>query len=136
FLLPGRRAGVRDPGAGVAAGRAPGRGRAGHRRHLTKYPVWAALGVLILIQIGYPLTSGSTRAALTVLTVLIGYFISSGHALLTRGPRAAIALIGTATLGGFAVEAIGVATGFPFGTYDYSGQLGPKLLGVPLIIPL
>ncbi|MFN2535253.1 MAG: carotenoid biosynthesis protein, partial [Pseudonocardiaceae bacterium] len=39
-------------------------------------------------------------------------------------------------LGGFAVEAVGVATGFPFGTYDYSGQLGPKLLGVPLIIPL
>jgi len=29
-----------------------------------------------------------------------------------------------------------VATGFPFGTYDYSGRLGPKLLGVPLIIPL
>ena len=29
-----------------------------------------------------------------------------------------------------------MATGFPFGTYDYSGQLGPKLLGVPLIIPL
>jgi len=36
----------------------------------------------------------------------------------------------------FAVEAIGVATGFPFGAYDYSGELGPKLLGVPLIIPL
>jgi putative membrane protein len=45
-------------------------------------------------------------------------------------------LVGTATLGGFAVEAVGVATGFPFGTYDYSGELGPKLLGVPLIIPL
>jgi putative membrane protein len=29
-----------------------------------------------------------------------------------------------------------VATGFPFGEYDYSGRLGPKLLDVPLIIPL
>jgi uncharacterized membrane protein len=71
-----------------------------------------------------------------VLTVLIGCLLSIAHALLSRGIRSASALVATATLGGFAVEAAGVATGFPFGTYDYSGQLGPKLLGVPLIIPL
>jgi uncharacterized membrane protein len=97
---------------------------------------WFLFGALVLTQICYPLTAGSPRAALTVSTVLLGYGLSVAHALLTRGPRAAAALIGTATLGGFAVEAIGVATGFPFGTYDYSGELGPKLLGVPLIIPL
>jgi putative membrane protein len=97
---------------------------------------WALLAALVLVQICYPLTSGGTRAALTVATVLIGYVLSVGHALLTRGTRAAISLVAIATGGGFAVEAIGVATGFPFGTYDYSGELGPKLLGVPLIIPL
>jgi uncharacterized membrane protein len=97
---------------------------------------WALLGVLVLTQICYPLTSGGVRAGLTVATVLLGYLLSVSHALLTRGVRAAAALVGTATLGGFAVEAVGVATGFPFGTYVYSGQLGPKLLGVPLIIPL
>ncbi|GAB2590509.1 membrane protein [Paractinoplanes abujensis] len=97
---------------------------------------WTLLGLLILAQICYPLTSGDTRAAFTVATVVLGYVLSVSHAFLTRGPRAALALVGTATLGGFAVEALGVATGFPFGTYDYSGQLGPKLLGVPLIIPL
>jgi uncharacterized membrane protein len=97
---------------------------------------WILLGVLILAQICYPLTGGSVRAGLTVATVLLGYVLSVSHALLTRGTRAALAVVGTATLGGFAVEAIGVATGFPFGTYDYSGELGPRLLGVPLIIPL
>ncbi len=97
---------------------------------------WALLGGLILAQICYPLTGGGTRAGLTVATVLIGVVLSVSHAWLFRGGRAALALVGTATLGGFAVEAVGVATGFPFGTYDYSGQLGPKLLGVPLIIPL
>ncbi|GIE76012.1 membrane protein [Actinoplanes philippinensis] len=97
---------------------------------------WALLGGLILAQICYPLTEGGTRAGLTVATVLIGVMLSVSHAWLSRGARAAGALVGTAMLGGFAVEAIGVATGFPFGTYDYSGQLGPKLLGVPLIIPL
>jgi uncharacterized membrane protein len=97
---------------------------------------WGLLAALVLTQICYPLTSGGVRAGLTVATVLLGWLLSVAHALLTRGVRAAAALIATATLGGFAVEAVGVATGFPFGTYDYSGQLGPKLLGVPLIIPL
>jgi uncharacterized membrane protein len=97
---------------------------------------WILLAVLVLAQICYPLTGGGTRAGLTVATVLLGYLLSVSHALLSRGPRAALALVLTATLGGFAVEALGVATGFPFGTYDYSGRLGPKLLGVPLIIPL
>jgi uncharacterized membrane protein len=95
---------------------------------------WVLLGALVLTQIAYPLATD--RAVLTVAAVLIGYALSVGHALLTRGPNVALALVGIATGGGWAVEAIGVATGFPFGTYDYSGQLGPKLLGVPLIIPL
>jgi uncharacterized membrane protein len=94
---------------------------------------WALLGILVLVQIAYPLTGGRARAGLTVATVVLGYALSVGHAF-SRG--SGISLVATATVGGFAVEAIGVATGFPFGHYDYSGQLGPKLLGVPLIIPL
>jgi putative membrane protein len=94
---------------------------------------WVLLGVLVLVQIAYPLTGGRARAGLTVATVVVGYALSVSHAFLRR---AGLPLVATATVGGFAVEAIGVATGFPFGHYDYSGQLGPKLLGVPLIIPL
>ncbi|MEV4726653.1 carotenoid biosynthesis protein [Micromonospora humida] len=102
------------------------------RRHVP----WLLLALLVLIQICYPLTTGATRARLTVATVVLGYLLSVGHALLTRGPRTAAALVAVATGGGFAIEALGVATGFPFGSYDYSGELGPKLAGVPLIIPL
>jgi uncharacterized membrane protein len=94
---------------------------------------WALLVVLVLVQIAYPLTGGRARAGLTVATVVIGYVLSVSHAF---SRKSGIPLLATATVGGFAVEAIGVATGFPFGHYDYSGQLGPKLLGVPLIIPL
>jgi putative membrane protein len=97
---------------------------------------WVLFAALVLTQICYPLTGGRTRAGFTVLTVVLGYLLSVSHAWLTRGPRTAAALVAVATAGGFAVEAVGVATGFPFGTYDYSGQLGPKVLGVPLIIPL
>ncbi|WP_433386663.1 carotenoid biosynthesis protein [Micromonospora sp. KLBMP9576] len=103
---------------------------------MTRRLSWALLAVLVLAQICYPLTTGETRARLTVATVVLGYLLSVGHALLSRGPRTAAALVAVATLGGFAIEALGVATGFPFGSYDYSGELGPKLAGVPLIIPL
>ncbi|GAA1627783.1 putative membrane protein [Actinoplanes couchii] len=95
---------------------------------------WVLLGSLILAQICYPLLTD--RAAITMATVVIGVLLSVSHALITRGRWAVVALVGTAGVGGFLVEAVGVATGFPFGTYDYSGELGPKVLGVPLIIPL
>jgi len=35
----------------------------------------------------------------------------------------------------WAIEALGVATSFPFGTYVYTDQLGWKVLGVSIIIP-
>jgi bisanhydrobacterioruberin hydratase len=38
-------------------------------------------------------------------------------------------------IGTWAVEAIGVATTFPFGTYTYTDELGWKVLGVSVVIP-
>jgi uncharacterized membrane protein len=98
--------------------------------------LWAIFAALVLVEIAYPLVHGGTRAALTVATVVTGYVLSVGHAWLSRGPRAAAWLVAVTTGGGFAVEALGRATGFPFGDYDYTGSLGSRLLGVPLVIPL
>lgn len=97
---------------------------------------WLLLGVLVLAQICYPLTGGTVRARLTVATVVLGYLLSVSHALLSRGPRTAAALVLVTTGGGLGVELLGVTTGVPFGGYQYSGELGPKLAGVPLVIPL
>lgn len=98
--------------------------------------VWVALAALVLAEIGYPLAAGPARARLTVATVLIGFAVSVAHATVSRGPRAAAALVVVACGGGLAVEALGVATGVPFGAYTYGDALGWKLLGVPLVIPL
>lgn len=98
--------------------------------------VWIPLGGLVLAEIGYPLTSGATRAALVVVTVAVGYALSVAHATLTRGVWAAAALVAVTTAGGLLVEAVGQATGVPFGQYRYTDLLGPRLLGVPLVIPL
>jgi uncharacterized membrane protein len=98
--------------------------------------LWVALAALVLAEIGYPLVEGVTRARLVVVTVLIGYAVSVAHAARTRGWRAAAALVVVAGGGGLIVEALGVATGFPFGPYAYGDALGLKLFGVPLVIPL
>jgi uncharacterized membrane protein len=94
------------------------------------------LAVLVLVEIGYPLTSGQTRAAFVVVTVVVGFLASVSHAVLTEGVPAGAKLVAVTTLGGFGVEALGVGSGFPFGAYAYSDALGPRLLGVPLVIPL
>ena len=96
--------------------------------------LWAALGVLVLAQIGYPLATH--RAPLVVATVLLGFAISVSHAALTRGPRIAAGLVAATAGGGLLVEALGVHTGFPFGGYGYSAALGLRLFGVPVVIPL
>jgi len=35
---------------------------------------------------------------------------------------------------GFIAEAVGVATGYPFGAYSYTHALAPSVLGVPLVV--
>ncbi|MEV8516677.1 carotenoid biosynthesis protein [Dactylosporangium sp. NPDC051484] len=98
--------------------------------------IWFGLGAVVLAEIGYPLTEGRARAALVVVTVCLGFALSVWHAYSTRGARAAGALVLVTTGGGLLVEAIGRSTGHPFGAYDYTGALGPRLLGVPVVIPL
>lgn len=97
---------------------------------------WLPLAALVLAQIAYPLDDGAARANLVALTVLLGFTVSVGHALTTRGARVTGAVVLVTAGGGLLVEALGVATGFPFGSYGYSVALGPRLLGVPLVIPL
>jgi bisanhydrobacterioruberin hydratase len=84
--------------------------------------LWNSLGVLQ--EVMAPMTPfvliGSAIAA-----VWLTYRIS-------RGMLIAMAIIFIAT---WAVEALGVATSFPFGTYEYTDQLGWKVLGVSVVIP-
>lgn len=93
--------------------------------------------LLIAVQIAYPLTSGSARDAVTVAVVLASAGTALVHAAVTRGVRYA-AGFGVLVSGiGLTAEAVGTATGFPFGAYDYAvGRLGPALFEVPLVVPL
>jgi uncharacterized membrane protein len=90
----------------------------------------------VLLQVAYPLVHGTARDRLAVATVLCFFAASTAHALQQRGPRWTARFVAVTVGGGLAVEVVGVATGFPFGSYAYGGRLGPTLLGVPVVVPL
>jgi bisanhydrobacterioruberin hydratase len=53
------------------------------------------------------------------------------------GPRRATLSLISLSILGYAIEAIGVATGFPYGAFYYGDALGPRLAGiVPYLLPL
>jgi putative membrane protein len=101
-----------------------------------------ALGAAaVLAQIAYPLLDGPAQAAgplraATVTAVLLFCAASLTHAAATSRPRTALTVLTVAGGVGLVAEAVGVATGVPFGRYAYAGTLGPQLLGVPLLVPL
>lgn len=100
------------------------------------YLPWAFAGLTILGQIVWVLASGTARDALTIITVVTFFLASASHAVLNRGLAWASGYLGITLAFGWGIERLGLATSFPFGTYAYSDQLGPALLGVPLVIPL
>lgn len=74
-----------------------------------------------------------------------GSFVSTGlialpaFAGLARrfGWRRTFGTLGALSLLGFLVELTGVVTGFPYGQFSYSNDLGPKVAGlVPYILPI
>jgi uncharacterized membrane protein len=114
--------------AGAAAGR---RRRPGVRA----LPVVLA-ATAVLLQVAYPLTGGVTRDRLTVVTVVVFAAATLSHAAVHRGVRWAVGYLAVTAGTGLVAEAVGTATGFPFGAYHYTDSLGGKLLGVPVVIPL
>ena len=96
----------------------------------------ALAGALVLSAIAYPLSDGTTRDTVSWTIVLLGAAVAVLSAAAGKGIRTGAAVLvlvaGVAVL----VEALGLATGFPYGEYSYSDTLGPTLLGVPFLVPL
>jgi putative membrane protein len=93
-------------------------------------------GLLVLAAIAYPLTDGGARDAVTWTIVLLGAAVAVTHAGISRGWRTGLGVLLLVAGVAVGVEAVGLATGFPYGEYRYGDVLGPRLLGVPFLVPL
>jgi putative membrane protein len=100
------------------------------------YVVWTLVAAAVLAQIAYPLMPEAWRTEVTVASVVIFFVAAVADAARVHGLAGAAVLTGVAGGGGLVAEAVGVATGLPFGHYAYTGTLGPELLGVPVVVPL
>ena len=95
-----------------------------------------ATGVTILANILWALAAGDTRDALTITGVMAFALASAIHARAAFGWNFVLRFLAIALLATFVIEIVGVATGLPFGTYEYDKErLGLALFGVPLLIP-
>jgi uncharacterized membrane protein len=100
------------------------------------YVVWTLVAAAVGVQIAYPLVPETWRTEVTVASVVVFFVAAVADAARVHGPVGAGVLTAVAGGGGLAAEAVGVATGRPFGQYAYTGTLGPELLGVPVVVPL
>jgi len=96
---------------------------------------WGLAAATILGQIIWVLAEGN-RPGLSILTVVTFFLASASHAVLNRGWTWALGFLAISLAFGWGIERLGLVTSFPFGTYEYADALGPKLGGVPLVIPL
>jgi len=102
-------------------------------------PGWLPLALTVALlgtAIAYPLTDGGARDGVSWAIVLLGSAASISHAAVSRGVRTGAGVLVLVAVVAVLFEALGLSTGFPYGSYAYSDVLGPTLLGVPFLVPL
>ncbi|MCG5433311.1 carotenoid biosynthesis protein [Mycobacterium sp. MYCO198283] len=102
----------------------------------TVRPVWLLVAAAIGVQIAYPLMPDGLRSEVTVASVVVFFVAALADVTRLHGRIGALTVIAVAGGGGLLAEAVGVATGWPFGAYSYTGTLGPELVGVPIVVPM
>jgi putative membrane protein len=95
----------------------------------------AFVGATILLQISYPLIDGEPLRLVTIATVVVCALAMVLHGHFSYGFKYSSRYLPVTFIFGLAVEALGVHTGWPFGTYQYDESLGAQLFGVPLVVP-
>ncbi len=95
-----------------------------------------ALSILILFHcigfVGIAFINKEVFANLTMMNLLLSLLLV---AVSHQGSNKAFIFLFLFTwMLGYAVELLGIETGFPFGNYQYGHSLGPRLFDVPIII--
>ena len=92
----------------------------------------AALTAMVALQVASGVSADPARFVTPIVIALAASAVAFAAA--ARGPARALAAFASAALTGYAAEAVGAATGVPFGAYRYTDVLWPKLGAVPLAV--
>lgn len=77
---------------------------------------------------------GPVAAVATIMVLALPALVST---LRWLGPRRGLAVLATLSLFAYVVEAFGIATGWPYGSFAYGDGIGPKVFGfLPVMLPL
>lgn len=118
----------------VYQGPRPDSGRGGNR-WIRLIPILFA-AITILAQIIWVLVSPDARVIVTAVSVTAFFLTSISHAYIHRGLPWTAGYVAITIGFGWLIEFLGTTTQFPFGDYVYTEALGPKVLGVPILIPM
>ena len=99
--------------------------------------VFPVVGAILLLAsaeslVGPPLRYNALLILLGTIVMRLPLVAGLAPVLDRRAALGIAALVGYA----FGIELIGVATGWPYGTFEYTIALGPMLAGVPLGLPV
>jgi uncharacterized membrane protein len=97
--------------------------------------LFCAYAVLNTYFVLTPVLGNAPPLMFLLVPLLMGGF-SLTHAIYTLGLRHALAFAALAALISLTFEGLGVATGAIYGPYHYADLLGPRVLDVPLAVPL
>ena len=104
------------------------------RRTVVLFVLW------LLTMIALPIVNFLEGEAALVLAVILCVSTQTSLVLVILyqawGAARTVRVVGGIVLLAWLAEAIGTATGFPFGAYDYTDLFQPQLAHVPLLIPL
>jgi len=92
----------------------------------------AALYIGLNLGVGLRILNLGNTGSIIITLVLFAFVLVFGSR--RYGWRTMLIFFGITTVISWSMESLSIATGFPFGHYHYSANLGPKLGTVPLII--
>ena len=109
-----------------------------YRKGLSTWQLFALYSistVVVALQISYPLADGEPLRLITIATVYWAAGAMLLHAVFAYGISYTSIFFLITFSYALIIEQIGSRSGWPFGSYEYSGTLGYQIYGVPLVVP-
>ncbi len=97
---------------------------------------WALIAVYAAARVLQVYRGGIPMLAVVALHVLPPLVFALIHGARSYGWRGILTFVSICVVAGNIFENLGVRTGFPYGSYYFTGLMGPKIFAVPVLLGL